>query len=541
MSSQFPVGPGRGRPPIVLRGSAPPAGVLERYNAKILDPGSVVVLPDQQRRPRPTVYIADRLIAPSLPPGRPPEQDIIVQGLREVALALGMDISERVTPLGDAARLLHIVPSGASRENQVPVVVDAWPILQRARGQFRGAFEGVGLDHLLVMHHGPGISGLPYDEPHGPISTALPGSGYGTGYAGPYPVAVAAASPPAPCGDPRTRPVVAVVDTGCGSHPWLPDGGGDPVILGAADPSVSNPLATIGADPSLYAYPGPEDAVEWDRFDLPMDGARPVAAGHGTFICGLIRQACPDASILPIRLLDATGYAAEHDLITVLNEIHRRALAYAHNQPGGQRVDVVSLSLGYYEEEDGASGGMMLTALQDLGRLGIVVVASAGNDASQRPMFPSAFTPHAGGPVVSQPTGVVPVISVGALNPDGSTVALFSNSGGWVRCWEIGAGLVSTMPAWPAGDGMNFGMNPSATRPDPGRPATVRQSIDPDRFTTVGTGHALVGGFAQWSGTSFASPLMAARVARWLADPQHAVSTINAATGTEAVKACCSP
>src|SRR5215470_10612197 len=124
MSSQFPVG--RGRPPIVLRGSAPPAGVLERYNAKVLDPGSVVVLPDQQRRPRPTVYIADRLIAPSLPPGRPPEEDIIVQGLREVALALGMDIAERAVPLGDAARLLQIVPSGASRENQVPVVVDAW-------------------------------------------------------------------------------------------------------------------------------------------------------------------------------------------------------------------------------------------------------------------------------------------------------------------------------------------------------------------------------------------------------------------------------
>ncbi|MEJ7741121.1 MAG: S8 family serine peptidase [Nocardioidaceae bacterium] len=88
---------------------------------------------------------------------------------------------------------------------------------------------------------------------------------------------------------------------------------------------------------------------------------------------------------------------------------------------------------------------------------------------------------------------------MGALNPD-RTVALFSNTGPWVRCYEPGAAVVSTMPA------LQGGLEPVARTWAYG---LQRESIDPDDFT---------GGFALWSGTSFAAPLMVGKVAAAMLD-----------------------
>ena len=55
--------------------------------------------------------------------------------------------------------------------------------------------------------------------------------------------------------------------------------------------------------------------------------------------------------------------------------------------------------------------------------------------------LPSVHRRHAPG----SPRDAVPLVSVGALNPDGS-VALFSNAGAWVACHSPGAALVSTLP-----------------------------------------------------------------------------------------------
>jgi subtilisin family serine protease len=126
-------------------------------------------------------------------------------------------------------------------------------------------------------------------------------------------------------------------------------------------------------------------------------------------------------------------------------------------------------------------------------------------------MFPAAFAPWSNGNGPVQPrTDCVPIISVGALNPDSRSTALFSNTGPWVRIYEPGGAVLSTMPPFQGG------LMPMARTRAYGR---VRESIDPDDFTRLvddegNPGHKRrSGGFALWSGTSFAAPIVAGKIA----------------------------
>jgi subtilisin family serine protease len=86
------------------------------------------------------------------------------------------------------------------------------------------------------------------------------------------------------------------------------------------------------------------------------------------------------------------------------------------------------------------------------------------------------------------------VVSVGALNPNG-TEARFSNTGPWVRVHERGASVMSTIPAFQGG------LEPIARSEAFQR---LREAPDPDDYTDQ---------FALWSGTSFAAPLFAGKLA----------------------------
>src|SRR6195952_4532724 len=88
----------------------------------------------------------------------------------------------------------------------------------------------------------------------------------------------------------------------------------------------------------------------------------------------------------------------------------------------------------------------MWEILQLMGECGVTVVCSAGNDATARPIFPAAFAPWADGEGgMKASAGAIPIVSVGALNPNGSD-ALFSNAGPWVRAYAPGASVLSTLP-----------------------------------------------------------------------------------------------
>lgn len=194
-----------------------------------------------------------------------------------------------------------------------------------------------------------------------------------------------------------------------------------------------------------------------DAFD-PSGLIRPYA-GHGTFIAGVLRSIAPKAEVVVKSYFDRAGALWEFDLAARLTEVLVES------------PDIISLSAGTKTRFNLPSIGLDVFIRTQLNRVnGLVLVAAAGNDGDRQYFWPAAFPE---------------VVSVGALAADGKHRASFSNYGGWVDVYAPGDKLINAFLS---------GKYKCTERPNKD---TIR-TFD---------------GMASWSGTSFATPLVAGLIA----------------------------
>ena len=207
------------------------------------------------------------------------------------------------------------------------------------------------------------------------------------------------------------------------------------------------------------------DADDKETLDADANGVLDTQNGHGSFVAGVVHQVVPGLVIDPGRVLDSTGLG---DDATVCRELLE------------SRAPVINLSLGGYTEDDRAPTAMG-PILRALGRT-TVVVAAAGNNRSDRPFWPAAFK------------GVLAVAAYDTTQQGALAAAAFSNHGSWVDVCAPGCGVVSTFANFP-----------------PGAPK----------------GKRLFDGWAEWDGTSFAAPQVAAVIAAYIRDMREKQQSIS--------------
>ncbi len=100
-----------------------------------------------------------------------------------------------------------------------------------------------------------------------------------------------------------------------------------------------------------------------------VEGTGPF--GHGTAVAGIIAQVVPNAKIMPLRVLDSSGYG---DISNVI-----RAIEWARSRG----AKVINLSLGSKVSDP------LAKAIQAAAKSGIYVVIASGNDGKNSVGFPA--------------------------------------------------------------------------------------------------------------------------------------------------------
>ena len=113
-----------------------------------------------------------------------------------------------------------------------------------------------------------------------------------------------------------------------------------------------------------------------DNIDNDGDLEIDEACGHGTFVSAEIAMCAPNATIVPVRVLNSDGVGS---MVDVLLGIHLAVEA-------GCEVINLSLCLSGYSEQ-------FSVVLEELESLDLALIAAAGNAGSRNPLFPGA-SPH---------------------------------------------------------------------------------------------------------------------------------------------------
>ncbi|MFE1029913.1 S8/S53 family peptidase [Streptomyces sp. NPDC058818] len=251
------------------------------------------------------------------------------------------------------------------------------------------------------------------------------------------------------------------------------------------------------------------------------DGILQQYVGHGTFIAGLVAAVAPNTEVTVRNTLNDAGAILESELGEKLFE--------AVDRSGWP--EVLSLSAG---TSNGRVDGLLgvHAFMEELRDRRTLLVAAAGNNASATPFWPAAYA--------DLPGWENSVLSVGALRADGEFGACFSNHGGWVRAYAPGERLTSALTGFGTPvpyvyqhstyDACRYGFGYACTCQYPPHNGVLSEPGEapakPDQV--------MFEGHAQWSGTSFATPVVAGLVASHMTahkerDPRAALKQLLAA------------
>lgn len=192
-------------------------------------------------------------------------------------------------------------------------------------------------------------------------------------------------------------------------------------------------------------------------------------AGHGTFVAGVIGCVAPETRIDVEGALPYGGAVYESMICEQIQD------ALTENRP-----QLVSISAGTHTR--GGHPMLSFVMLAQNNKLDesddVLIVAAAGNDESNEPFWPAAFAKQ-------YPW----VVSVGSVDPD-RKVSDFSNYGDWVSVYARGRDLVN---AFPKG---------------------TYKCYEPPNVNKI----RKFDGLAQWSGTSFSTPIVTGLIAAEMRD-----------------------
>jgi subtilisin family serine protease len=237
------------------------------------------------------------------------------------------------------------------------------------------------------------------------------------------------------------------------------DGHGTPARVAIIDTGISDQDRTDGW---LDGVGGDVDPL----YRFPLRNPDPyldLAAGHGTFVAGVVRQVAPRAEVTVYQAVDSDGIASE---VAVACEMIRAV------KEGNAQIINLSLGCQTHDNLPPIAIAAALEVIEEWERENdreVLIVAAAGNYADDLPCWPAAFRR---------------VVSVGGLAPD-MLPAPWSSHGFWVTCSAIAQGVRSTFVE--------------------GRESPLVDPVPHDFGRNA---------WAAWSGTSFSAPQIAGAVAR---------------------------